>query len=259
MLALPLGLVCALSACGSSTAAPATTSSTSPAGTTSTTTPSAALALVRASVAATTGAGTAQFTSVSTTGAGSGAHPTVVTMTGAIDFSGPDVSSTNTVSLPAGQSPATSAGDQVHSLYFGATGTVYVSTAGPDGPWQKGPSGTPFAYLAPVTPRQLSDAAGPVTVLGPTVVDGVAATGYAVPIAAQVQKTSVSGATTTLHTAPYVARVWLDAEGRIVRTTGTFRATLEPAGSSYTETETTTLSAFGTPVSITPPAVSTRG
>ena len=199
-------------------------------------------------------AGTAQFRSVSTTGAASGAHPTVVTMAGTISFDGPDVSSTNTISIPTGSSSVTPSSEQVHSLYFGTTGTVYLSTSGPDGPWQKAAAGTPFDYLAPFAPAALRDAAGPVTVLGPAVINGVATTGYAVPVAAQVQRTSESGAPTTLHSAAYVGRVWLDAEGRIVRTSGTIRGTVEPAGSTLTETETTTLSAFGIPVSITAPA-----
>ncbi len=246
---LLLAVAVAVTACTSSTAAPPTTSTT----TTSSTVPSAALTRVRASVAATTGAGTAQFQSVSSTGAGSGAHPTVVTMTGSISFRGPDVSSTNTVHSAAAGSSTPS---EVHSLYFGATGTVYLSP-GPDGPWQRSISHVPFAYLAPITPGLLRSATGPVTVLGPAVIGGVPTTGYAVPVPARTQRTSETGTATRVRSAPFVARVWLDADGRIVRTTGTVHTTVEPGGSSYTETETTTLSAFGTPVSITPPTTAT--
>ncbi len=241
----------AVAACGSSSATPPSTSTTGPA------VPSGALLRVRASVAATTAADTAHFQSVSTTGAGSGAHPTVVTMTGSISFHGPDVSSTNTISVPAGPSSKASTLQQGDALYFGATGTVYLSASGPGGPWQKGSADTSFSYLAPVTPRALQDAAGPVTVLGPAVIGGVATIGYAVPIAAQVQKTSTTGTPVYLHIAPFTARVWLDAEGRIVRTSGTIRGTVVPGHSSLTETDTTTLSDFGTPVSITPPATAT--
>ena len=121
----------------------------------------------------------------------------------------------------------------------------------------EGRCGHPVRYLAPITPGPCATPTGPVTVLGPAVIGGVATTGYAVPVAAQVQRTSRRERPIMLHIAPFVARVWLDAEGRIVRTTGTIRGTVEPVGSSLTETETTTLSAFGTPVSITPPATAT--
>ena len=65
--------------------------------------------------------------------------------------------------------------------------------------------------------------------------------------------------TARFTTAPFTLAVWLDGAGRIVRTSGTDVTTSSRPAGRAPGTTTVTLSAFGEPVHIVAPVVTTAG
>lgn len=120
-----------------------------------------------------------------------------------------------------------------------------------------------------MTPSSLADANGPVTVVGTSTVDGRPAVEYGVPTPGGTSSRSAAGHVQEHVTvAPFVAHVWLDGTGRIVRTSASIASTVTPAAgasvaggapSSYTSTLTVTLSGFGEPVHLSRPPASGTG
>jgi len=222
---------------------------------------SGALRRIKAAVGRTVAAGSARLVTVVDTSGPSSATSSAagvadhVTSVGDITFDGPDLELTNTV---RSGDPATSTSTTV--IYLGTNLYANVSTD-PHG-WVRTPYHQSYAYLGAVQTTALTRARGPVTVAGTGEVDGQPATRYLVPIAGSTRTVALTNSKNQpyhqqFHIAPFVLSVWLDGAGRIVRTQATQETTSSPASPVVIEHSTTTLSAFGEPVQINAPSVST--
>ncbi|HVC66193.1 MAG TPA: hypothetical protein VND44_01195 [Acidimicrobiales bacterium] len=225
------------------------------------------LARIRASVGVTEAAGTAHFVTASTVQQVARSNPGGVQRsagTGDVRFAGPDIETvTATVRPTSPQTPSTKV------LRIGNSVYDYVSTPSGDRWTRSNISARNVNYLGAVAPSSLADANGPVTVVGTSSVDGRPAVEYGVPTPGTTSSPSVSGLVEEhITVAPFVAHVWLDATGRIVRTSASLSTTVTPApggsgpavpSSSYTSTLTVTLSDFGEPVHLSRPPVSDQG
>jgi hypothetical protein len=217
-----------------------------------------ALARIHRSVARTEAAGTAHLDSSSDLTAATSKEPERrITSVGDIRFAGPDLSITTTIqSLPSSIGARTSTTSQ--AIYLGRH--VFFGSPPPDSTWTETTPHAPYPFVGAVTTQLLEHTEGPVTVVGHGQVDGKAATEYHVPVPASTQAIHESDShnrpfTGHVHFAHFVAAVWLDGNGRIVRTSATVVATSSQNRGAVRQSSTTTLSAFGEPVHIVAPSV----
>lgn len=223
------------------------------------------LARIRASVGVTEAAGTAHFVTAGTVQQVAGSNPGGVLRTagtGDVRFAGPDIETVTAAVRPTSpQTPST------RVLRIGDS--VYVSMPPGDRWTRSNISARNVNYLGAVAPSSLADANGPVTVVGTSTVDGRPAVEYGVSTPGETLSPSVSGHVEEQVTvAPFVAHVWLDGTGRIVRTSASLSTTVTPTpggsgpavvSSIYRSTLTVTLSDFGEPVHLSRPAASGQG
>ena len=223
------------------------------------------LARIRASVGVTEAAGTAHLVTAATVRQVAGPSPAGVlrtTGTGDVRFAGPDIEMVTTAVPPTRPSTLSTRVLRIgDSVYEGSpTGDRWTHSNVLAGN---------VNYLGAVTPTLLADANGPVTVVGTSTVDGRPAVEYAVPAPGGTSSPAVAGRVQEYVTvAPFVAHVWLDGAGRIVRTSASLSTTFTPApggsgtalaSSSNTSTQTVTLSDFGEPVHLSRPPASGQG
>ncbi|MGH9123680.1 MAG: hypothetical protein ACRDZ8_03000 [Acidimicrobiales bacterium] len=115
--------------------------------------------------------------------------------------------------------------------------------------------------------QYLDSAVGTATVAGHQTIDGVATTAYTLNLNLQSQFQQAGNALNNLspalgqssdsfandpHLASVPAEVWLDSSGRVRQLT--FKLTLQAAGVTVSETDTSTFGDFGEPVHVSAPA-----
>ena len=222
----------------------------------------ATLARIHQSVARTEAAGTAHLaTSSEVTSATANEPAQLITSVGDIQFAGPDLSITNTIqSVPRSESSSTTSSKATTSqgIYLGRH--LFIGSQSPDPTWIETTLHAPYPYLGAVTTQLLEHTSGPVTVVGHGRIDGKAATEYHLPVPASDQSISESDShnrtfTGHFHSAPFVATIWLNSDGRIVRTSATVVTTASQNRAIVRQSSTATLSAFGELVHIVAPAV----
>jgi len=217
-----LGGLCLLAGVGAAACA-------SPASSTTPTAPgvdASPLARIRASVGVTEAARTAHLVTAATVQQVTGPSPAGVlrtTGTGDVRFAGPDVEMV-TVAVP----PTRPSTLSTRVLRIGDS--VYEGSATGDRWTHSNVLASNVTYLGAVAPSSLADANGSVTVVGTSTVDGRPAVEYAVPVPGGTSSPAVAGRVQEYVTvAPFVAHVWLDGAGRIVRTSASLSTTVTPA------------------------------
>jgi len=225
---------------------------------------STALRRINAAVGRTEAAGTAHLVTVAVTSRPSGSNSsaggaaTHLTAVGDIRFAGPEVKVTTSV-----QSGKPAAATNPTAIYIGSH--TYLNVSSDPNSWVRAPyhQNYPYAYLGAVQATALTTTKGPVTVAGTDQVDGQPATKYLVPIPRTTRTVALTNSENKpyneyFRTTPFVLSVWLDGDGRIVRTQATQTITTSEASwrGRAVESSTTTLSDFGEPVQITAPSIS---
>lgn len=177
---------------------------------------------------------------------------------GDVSFAGPDIELvTGTTGPPPGD------GASVRVLRIGDA--VYQSTSPPGVHWRRvSVVATNVNYLGGVAQAALEQATGPIRALGRATIDGRATIEYGLPLPGGTDALPGRGtAGGEVTVAPTIAHIWLDAAGRIVRTsvrvTTTFAPSAPTSGSRpaswrSVSTTTDTLSMFGAPVHLSAPA-----
>jgi hypothetical protein len=216
-----------------------------------------ALARIRASVGVTEKSGSAHFVTTGRVQGIGGLAPSGTTSSigvGDVDFAGPNIE------LTTGAAGGASSNAGIRVLRIG--NSVYISTSRSGWQWSRSQIRPDNVnWLGVITPIGLETTKGPVTVIGNATLGGQPTIEYGVQFAGSAAKqTGQSGASQVVTTEPFVAQVWLDAAGRIVRTSGTAVYSIDPIGgsstsasASYKSTSTVNLSRLGEVVALSRP------
>ena len=167
---------------------------------------------------------------------------------GDVQFAGTKVSLVTRISSTFSADSPTSEQIAIGRNYY----IRYVPPSNAPGSWSKGKSRQSYPYLGVVEPVALTRYHGPVKVAGTGRVNGLPATEYALSFPAEVRSLPITGNKTQhLGVKAFVADVWLNRAGQIVRTSA--RQVAIDNGSTVIAARKVTLSRFGEPLHIVAP------